>query len=783
MPMHLQPILKPLVVTAEREAGSVNAVASGADSSIHTVPAAPEDGSQSDLAGGGGLAGGRNVLQEISMDVTFSVMARRRIRRQLGGVRKPVLPGLTRALWIFLYLGIGVGFVGLQGGFSDVEVRIEIFPSTSSFVFFTLILMIVWVALKSYTVVRLCLAWLLVGTGLVLVISSKPDSGSGSGGRPAPGIPFLPLFDWGSSTQQVVIAIVTLVMITITCVLWFGVFYVYPSLVICMERCRTVRKLWNIERDVRALQSTSGALSFTYTPVALASCLPWPFSLCADKRRQFTYEGALGDDEQGRAVPHGWGTWTDTSRHGERLTGWWEMGIPIGPFRSLELRTGCAFASLRIGVASNVAYPWNEWRAIPVTTPTLTWGVVGVEVSIAGDWFKGLPAAHLVAPFEPRDAGWAIEHLLHVGHSGHHGHTHRPSSSQTPPHTQRSPTARPDDELQSVVISLGCPHDRLHVCGHRAGPGTDATSAIITLQQPTTHGATPSLRVQGGWQVGTSAQEALLWIPGFNASTDVICTAVAQLLALGAFPAHIKPFVFSWPNGLGITYPIAESLASSALIVRDLTETFRSLLDDAHIDQIHVLVHSMGAQLFFAALPHIVDLLGERAAKLATCILLNADSPLEQFVDSSYPLLRQCCHHITVYADVNDMALYYSKFIYRLSTCLPFVRTIATRQPLGRYPTKLHGEADRTTEAIQDHLELRVELPADYLDLDVVDASMLDSNVHGLRHCYFNLNSFIVDDLAEIVTTRRRACMRRRLTHSVGNVWCFLAAPSHVDEI
>jgi hypothetical protein len=331
MPMHLQPILKPLVVTAEREAGSVNAVASGADSSIHTVPAAPEDGSQSDLAGGGGLAGGRNVLQDISMDVTFSVMARRRIRRQLGGVRKPVLPGLTRALWIFLYLGIGVGFVGLQGGFSDVEVRIEIFSSTSSFVFFTLILMIVrltlrpdphgdqrpvptdkrvarcgalqvWVALKSYTVVRLCLAWLLVGTGLVLVISSKPDSGSGSGGRPAPGIPFLPLFDWGSvrrtplstrhtphatrhtphatrytphatrhtlhatrhtphapratrhttsvhervyalgfacrlsqSTQQVVIAIVTLVMITITCVLWFGVFYVYPSLVICME--------------------------------------------------------------------------------------------------------------------------------------------------------------------------------------------------------------------------------------------------------------------------------------------------------------------------------------------------------------------------------------------------------------------------------------------------------------------------------------------------------------------------------------------------------------------
>ena len=71
----------------------------------------------------------------------------------------------------------------------------------------------------------------------------------------------------------------------------------------------------------------------------------------------------------------------------------------------------------------------------------------------------------------------------------------------------------------------------------------------------------------------------------------------------------------------------------------------------------------------------------------------------------------------------------------------------------------------------------------EYLDLDVIDTSTLDGNVHGLRHVFFNLNSFIVDDLAEIVLTRRRACSRRRLTHLVGNVFAFLATPGHVDSL
>ena len=106
--------------------------------------------------------------------------------------------------------------------------------------------------------------------------------------------------------------------------------------------------------------------------------------------------------------------------------------------------------------------------------------------------------------------------------------------------------------LQSVVVSLAVAPHQLHVSGHRAASVELAASATISIV-PTEEGSggTPCLRVEGGWRRGGAAQEALIWMPGFNASSDVIASAVAQLLALGAFPAHIKPLIFAWPNGVG----------------------------------------------------------------------------------------------------------------------------------------------------------------------------------------------------------------------------------------
>ena len=67
------------------------------------------------------------------------------------------------------------------------------------------------------------------------------------------------------------------------------------------------------------------------------------------------------------------------------------------------------------------------------------------------------------------------------------------------------------------------------------------------------------------------------------------------------------------------------------------------------------------------------------------------------------------------------------------------------------------------------------------LDLDVIDVSWMDNNVHAMRHNFFGINRWMVDDLREIFTTHKRARLRTaRMTHRFHNVWSFLAAPRHV---
>ena len=46
------------------------------------------------------------------------------------------------------------------------------------------------------------------------------------------------------------------------------------------------------------------------------------------------------------------------------------------------------------------------------------------------------------------------------------------------------------------------------------------------------------------------------------------------------------------------------------------------------------------------------------------------------------------------------------------------------------------------------------------LDMDVIDTSWMDSNVQALRHSYFNVNRWLIDDIREIITTKRRARQR-----------------------
>ncbi|CRG98430.1 conserved Plasmodium protein, unknown function [Plasmodium relictum] len=72
----------------------------------------------------------------------------------------------------------------------------------------------------------------------------------------------------------------------------------------------------------------------------------------------------------------------------------------------------------------------------------------------------------------------------------------------------------------------------------------------------------------------------------------------------------------------------------------------------------------------------------------------------------------------------------------------------------------------------------------DWLDVDVIDTTWLGSNVHTLRHSYWSLNREIIEDIRELIVTRKRARQRTsRLDRREGNVWVYRVAPSYLKSI
>lgn len=71
-----------------------------------------------------------------------------------------------------------------------------------------------------------------------------------------------------------------------------------------------------------------------------------------------------------------------------------------------------------------------------------------------------------------------------------------------------------------------------------------------------------------------------------------------------------------------------------------------------------------------------------------------------------------------------------------------------------------------------------------WLDLDVIDTTYVDQNVHLLRHSYWNINKEIIEDMREMLVGRKRAAMRSaRLDRKVGNVFMYRVAPSCLTSL
>ena len=65
----------------------------------------------------------------------------------------------------------------------------------------------------------------------------------------------------------------------------------------------------------------------------------------------------------------------------------------------------------------------------------------------------------------------------------------------------------------------------------------------------------------------------------------------------------------------------------------------------------------------------------------------------------------------------------------------------------------------------------------------MIDGTNIDSNMHSLRHNYFNLNPVLIQDLRQLITTRKSASERKNtLVRSHDNIFTYLCSPSIVTN-
>ncbi|KAG0271272.1 hypothetical protein BGZ96_005905, partial [Linnemannia gamsii] len=95
--------------------------------------------------------------------------------------------------------------------------------------------------------------------------------------------------------------------------------------------------------------------------------------------------------------------------------------------------------------------------------------------------------------------------------------------------------------------------------------------------------------------------DALVFVHGCNTALTYGIGPLGQLLALGEFPAYIKPFVFSWPSSITMGYVTAKSVGYSNNLAKNPRQ-FIIDLKEAGIRQVHILAHIMGARIVLLAL-------------------------------------------------------------------------------------------------------------------------------------------------------------------------------------
>lgn len=724
------------------------------------------------------------VLEEPADDVeqfdfhdSFGFMTGRRLQRRYRGVYKKYSFLTQLVTWMIVVYIIVVFAILAANNSSNYEQA-----SMSDGVFyFAVIVLGLYILVKVALIVRWVIYWVIIAelltyaiTGNLYVLFWVDDDEVSSSDR---------------DVRKVMILVLISVEVVTVLAYWFT-HYAYPWLV--LNQKFNLVDWWNIKPGVETNTLTYRSKARFYTR----------------KRNVIKYCGGLNAEGQ----PHGYGLWTDTDYHGERLTGQWENGIPVGPFRSFEHGSGYSFVNIRIGFCHNRGEkgPTEIFFFPKHSENGLNWGVASVECSVSGGFFRYLPTVtHLTPSYVPESPQSAAECLPML---------------RTP--TDGVVFNHKEDEARLQGKSRRDLSTRRHLFREESAPVLDLPSSDLE-----------------------EGKEALVLLHGYNCSLDYGMNRLAQLLALGDFPSYIHPFVFSWPSGGVLAYWQAKNTGSESERTASDFQQFLESLIDAGYTKLNIIAHSMGARIFFSGLhkgmfdevflptsSHTSVNTATRKLELSTLTFCNPDYERDEFTKygGGYDLARRFCSLITLYADNMDGALFYIEYLSMTSIKGPLNYSLGRRghmmyrdpednEVAGRTDTQFLNWQDKNLTAPED-LDLAFaavnqranypgvasyaynrgrtepveetspygtgrsgtgeDSPMQYLDMDVIDTTWMDNNVHAIRHNYFNLNPTIVDDLRHLIVLKKRAGHRPGLlkTTSAENVYIFLVAPSHVKN-
>ncbi|KAG6619573.1 uncharacterized protein IUM83_18908 [Phytophthora cinnamomi] len=468
--------------------------------------------------------------EQFDFHQSFGFMTGRRLQRRYRGVYQKYSFVTQLVTWLIVIYVIIVFAVLAANDSDSTDTKASV--SDGAF-YFAIIVLSLYILVKLALIVRWIIYWIIIAELLTYAITNN----------------LYVLFwiddDEVTDTDRQVRHVMIIVLISVEIITVFAYWfthYAYPWLV--LHQKFNLVEWWNIKPGVETNSITYRSKARFYTR----------------KRNVIKYCGGLNAQGQ----PHGFGMWTDTAYHGERLTGQWEDGVPVGPFRSFEYGSGYSFVNIRIGFCHNRGEkgPTEIFFFPKHSDNGLNWGVASVECSVSGGFFKYLPTvSHLTPSYVDESPQSAAECLpaLRTPTDGVVFNHKEEEAVHRQPHRERVQRRHLYREESAPVLDL---------------PSGDADDG----------------------------KEALVLLHGYNCSLDYGMNRLAQLLALGDFPSYIHPFVFSWPSGGVLAYFQAKQVGSESERTADDFILFLKSLIDAGYTKLNVIAHSMGARVFFSTL-------------------------------------------------------------------------------------------------------------------------------------------------------------------------------------